>query len=356
MSIHEKSFDTAADCPLDGIRVIDLSRLVAGNAVSSQLADFGAEVIKIEDPVKGDPLRAWQTDGISVHWKLYARNKKSVALSLRDPRGRELLLDLAATSEVLIENFRPGTLEKIGLGPEVLRQRNPGLVIVRVSGWGQSGPYRDRPGFGTLVESMSGYAARTGFADREPVLPPTALAAMIAGLYGAFAVMVALRRVEVEGGGGQVIDLPLLDPIFSFIATEAPIYRMTGQIRPRAGSRSETTSPRNVFRTSDGRYIGISASIQAMSERLFRAIGREDMIADPRFRTNSDRVRHAEECEAPIVEFIAARTLEENMAAFAAAEVTPAPVYDIDQFLADRHVIEREIVVDVPDHETGRLT
>lgn len=358
MSLHEKSFDPGFDsgaCPLDGIRVVDLSRLVAGNAVSSQLADFGAEIVKIEDPVKGDPLRAWQSRGVSVHWKLYARNKKSVALSLRDPRGRELLLDLAASSEVLIENFRPGTLEKMGLGPEVLHARNPRLVIVRVSGWGQSGPYRDRPGFGTLVESMSGYAARTGFADREPVLPPTALADMIAGLYGAFAVMVALRRVEVEGGGGQVIDLPLLDPIFSFIATEAPIYKLTGEIRPRTGSRSETTSPRNVFRTKDGRYIGISASIQAMSERLFRAIGREDMITDPRFRTNSDRVRHAEECEAPIAAFIASRSLEENMRAFATAEVTAAPVYDIDQFLADPHVQQREIVVEMPDPDLGRI-
>jgi crotonobetainyl-CoA:carnitine CoA-transferase CaiB-like acyl-CoA transferase len=354
MSLHEKSFDPASG-PLAGVRVIDLSRLVAGNAVSSQLADFGAEVIKIEDPVRGDPLRAWQSRGVSVHWKLYARNKKSVALSLRQPKGRELLLDLAASSEVLIENFRPGTLEKMGLGPEVLQARNPRLVIVRVSGWGQSGPYRDRPGFGTLVESMSGYAARTGFADREPVLPPTALADMIAGLYGAFAVMVALRRVEVDGGGGQVIDLPLLDPIFSFIATEAPIYRLTGEIRPRTGSRSETTSPRNVFRTKDGRYIGISASIQAMAERLFRAIGREDMTTDPRFRTNSDRVRHAKECERPIAAFIASRTLDENMAVFAAAEVTAAPVYDIDQFLADPHVQEREIVVEMPDPDLGRI-
>jgi formyl-CoA transferase len=168
--------------------------------------------------------------------------------------------------------------------------------------------------------------------------------------------MVALRQVEVEGGAGQVIDLPLLDPLFSFIATEAPIYNLTGQIRPRTGSRSETTSPRNVFRTRDGRYIGISASIQAMAERLFRAIGRQDMIADPRFRTNTDRVRNAEECEAPIAEFIAARTLDENIAEFAAAEVTAAPVYDIDQFLADPHVIAREIVVDVPDEQTGSLT
>ena len=212
-----------------------------------------------------------------------------------------------------------------------------------------------RPGFGTLVESMSGYAARTGFADREPVLPPTALADMVAGLYGAFAVMVALRQVEIEGRAGQIIDLPLLDPLFSFIATEASIYGLTGEIRPRTGSRSETTSPRNVFRTKDGRYIGISASIQAMAARLYRAIGREDVIADPRFRTNTDRVRHAEECEAPIAEFIAARTLDENMAVFAAAEVTAAPVYDIDQFLADPHVTARDIVVDVTDEQTGRL-
>src|ERR1051325_11471890 len=189
MEVPKQSFDPVAACPLDGLRVIDLSRLVAGNAVSSQLADFSVEILKIEEPQKGDPLRAWQTNGVSVHWKLYARNKKSVALSLRDPRGRDLLLDLIAGSEVLIENFRPGILEKMGLGPDVLHRRNPRLIIVRVSGWGQDGPYRDRPGFGTLVESMSGYAARTGFADREPVLPPTALADMVAGLYGAFAVM-----------------------------------------------------------------------------------------------------------------------------------------------------------------------
>src|SRR5215831_4758911 len=326
MDVPEKSFEPGATCPLDGVRVIDMSLLVSGNMVSLQLGDFGAEVIKIEDPRRGDPLRAWQTDGVSVHWKVYCRNKKSVALSLREPRGRELFLDLVATAQVLIENFRPGTLETMGLGLDLLHRRNPRLVILRVSGWGQDGPYRDRPGFGTLVESMSGYASRTGFPDREPALPPTALADMVAGLYGAFAVMVALREVEAKGGVGQVIDLPLLDPLFSFIATEAAIYRLTGTVRERTGSRSETTSPRNVFRTKDGRYIGISASIQAMAERLFRAIGREDMISDPRFRTNSDRVRNAEACEAPIVAFIGERTLAENMEVFERAAVTAAPI------------------------------
>src|SRR6202011_3613488 len=199
MSVPERSFAPDAACPLDGVRVIDMSRLVSGNMVSLQLADFGAEVIKIEDPKRGDPLRAWQSEGVGVHWKVYSRNKKSVALSLREARGRELLLGLAATAQVLIENFRPGTLEAMGLGPAVLHRDNPGLIIVRVSGWGQDGPYRDRPGFGTLVESMSGYAARTGFADREPALPPTALADMVAGLYGAMSVLVALREIEAKG-------------------------------------------------------------------------------------------------------------------------------------------------------------
>jgi crotonobetainyl-CoA:carnitine CoA-transferase CaiB-like acyl-CoA transferase len=355
MSVRQKSFEPAVSCPLDGVRVVDLSRLVSGNMVSLQLADFGAEVIKIEDPKRGDPLRAWQSEGVSVHWKVYSRNKKSLALSLREACGRELLLRLLATAQVLIENFRPGTLEAMSLGPEILHDRNPGLIIVRVSGWGQDGPYRDRPGFGTLVESMSGYAARTGFADREPALPPTALADMVAGLYGAMAVLVALREIEAKGGKGQVIDLPLLDPLFSFIATEAAIYRLTGAVRERTGSRSETTSPRNVFRTKDGRYIGISASIQAMAERLFRTIGRADMITDTRFRTNTDRVRNAAACEAPIAAFIAARTLAENMEIFERAEVTAAPVYDIDQFMADPHVIAREILVDLPDDAMGYL-
>src|SRR5271169_4748365 len=332
-----------------------MPRMVSGNMVSLQLADFGAEVVKIEDPKRGDPLRAWQTDGVSVHWKVYSRNQKSLAISLREARGRELFLNLLATAQVLIENFRPGTLEAMGFAPDVLHRQNPRLIILRISGWGQDGPYRDRPGFGTLVESMSGYASRTGFPDREPALPPTALADMVAALYGAFAVMVALRQVEAKGGVGQVIDLPLLDPLFSFIATEAAIYRLTGTVRERTGSRSETTSPRNVFRTEDGRYIGISASIQAMSERLFRAIGCEDMITDPRFRTNSNRVRNAEACEAPIAAFIAARTLAENMEVFERAEVTAAPVYDIDQFMADPHVIERGILVDLPDDDLGFL-
>jgi crotonobetainyl-CoA:carnitine CoA-transferase CaiB-like acyl-CoA transferase len=347
-------FDPAAAAPLDGIRVVDLSRLVAGNMVSLQLADQGAEVIKIEDPKVGDPLRAWRTNGLSLHWKVYARNKKSLAINLRPQAGRDALADILATSHVLIENYRPGTLEEMGLGPAILHARNPGLIIVRITGFGQDGPYRDRPGFGTLVEAMSGFAAKNGFEDRPPVLPPLAMADMIAGLYGAYAIMVALRVVE-QGGKGQVIDLPLLDPVISVLGPDPAIYQVSGQKPVRTGSRSLTTSPRNAYRTSDGRYIAISASIQAMAERLFRAIGRADMIDDPRFRTNTDRVRNIDACDGIVADFILNRTLAENMAIFEAAEVTATPIYEVDQLIEDWHVRERGILVEAPDAEAGAV-
>ncbi len=352
--VHQRDFTPAARPPLSDLRVIDLSRLVAGNMVSLQLADHGAEVIKIEDPQKGDPLRAWRVGGHSLHWKVYARNKKSVALGLRDPVALGLLRDLIATADVLVENFRPGTLEEMGLGPQDLWARNPRLIVVRISGFGQDGPYAERPGFGSLVEGMSGFAAMNGFADREPVLPPLALADMIAGLYGAYAVMIARREVE-RGGPGQVIDLPLLDPIVSILGPQAESFRTSGHLPERTGSRSNTTSPRNVFRTRDGRWIAISASIQTMAERLLRVVGRPDMIADPRFATNTARVANVAETEAPIVAFIAARDCAEVMAIFEREQITAAPVYDVDQLIADPHVVARDVLVDMPDAEMGRV-
>jgi crotonobetainyl-CoA:carnitine CoA-transferase CaiB-like acyl-CoA transferase len=283
-----------------------------------------------------------------------------VTLNLRAPDGMALMRRLIDTADVLIENYRPGTLEKMGLGPDVLHQTNPGLILVRVSGWGQDGPYKDKPGFGSLVEGMSGFAAKNGYADRPPVLPPLALADMIAGLYGAFAVMVALRSREAQGGEGkkgrgQVIDLPLLDPIFSIIGPDAAIFQLTKQLKARTGSRSTTTSPRNVFTTKDGRYLAISASIQTMAERLYRTIGRADLIDDPRCKTNVDRVKNIDYCEAPVTDFIADRTLAENLDIFERAEVTAAPVYDIDQFMADPHVRARGIITEVPDAEMGTV-
>jgi crotonobetainyl-CoA:carnitine CoA-transferase CaiB-like acyl-CoA transferase len=354
MTLKKRQYAPDAKGALQGVRVLDLSRLFAGNLLTQLLGDFGAEVIKVEPP-DGDTLRAWQTKGVSTHWKVYARNKKSVTLNLRAREGMDLLRKLVATAQVFIENYRPGTLEEMGIGPDVLHALNPKLIIVRVSGWGQDGPYRDKPGFGSLVEGMSGFASKNGFADRPPVLPPLALADMIAGLYGSNAVLIALREIEQRGGNGQVIDLPLLDPIFSILGPEAALYKLTHKIEPRVGSRSNNTSPRNVYETKDGRFISISASIQNMAERLFRAIGRADMIDDPRFRTNSDRVKNIDECDRPVAEFIKARTLAEGLAIFEAAEVTAAPVYDIDQFIADPHVRAREIVTELPDAEMGSV-
>ena len=337
---------------LDGVRVLDLSRLVAGNTLTGVLADFGAEVIKVE-PEAGDTLRAWRTQDVQVNWKLYARNKKSLALELRNAESKALLLKLAAKADLFVESFRPDTLEQMGLGPEVLLAGNPKLVIVRISGWGQTGPYRRRPGFGTLVEGISGFASFNGFPDREPVLPPMYMADSYAGLYGAIGAMIALREVEVNGGKGQVIDLPLLDPLFHVLGPQAAAYRLTGKVKPRTGSRSTNSGPRNAYRTSDGKYVALSASTQKMAERVFTAIGRSDLIDDPRYRTNAERVKNAEALDAIIGEFVAARTQAENVAFFEKAEVTIGPIYDIAQILEDPHFIDREVLADYPDPDMG---
>jgi crotonobetainyl-CoA:carnitine CoA-transferase CaiB-like acyl-CoA transferase len=350
-----REFDLNATGPLTGVRVLDLSRLVAGNMLSLQLADFGADVIKVEPSDHGDPLRAWGDSHIATSWKVYARNKKSLALNLRDPTAIDILLRLAESTAILIEGFRPGRLEMMGLGPEALHARNPKLVLVRISGFGQTGPYRERPGFGTLIEAMSGFADRNGFPDREPVLPPLALADMVAGLNGAAAVLMALREIEVNGGKGQVIDLSLLEPLFSILGAEAAGYRATGKLKQRVGSASNTASPRNVYPTSDGKWVALSASIQSMVERVFRVVGRPEAIDDPRFATNADRVQHREEVDGVVAEWIAERTQEEALRIFAEADVTAGPVYDIAQFMDDPHVREREIVVELPDDEMGTI-
>jgi len=353
MPIQKAQFDPTAEGPLRGVRVLDFSRLVAGNMLSLQLADLGAEVVKVEAPGRGDTLRDWREKGLSVHWKVYARNKKSITLDLKSPEAPAIILDLVAHFDVMIESFRYRYLEKLGVGPDRLLERNPKLILVRVSGFGQTGPYAKRPGFGTLVEAMSGFASRNGFEDREPVLPPLAMADMIAGLYGAMATVVAVRDIERNGGSGQVIDLSLLDSIFSILGPEAAIHRLSGKLRARVGSASESTSPRNVYATKDGGWVAISASTQSMTERLFAAIGRADLNTDPRFKTNAERIKRRREVDAIVGDFIGQRTLAENVAFFEEAGVTAGPVYDIAQFLDDPHVQARGIVVDAPDDEMG---
>ena len=351
--LQRRDYEKEATGTLHGVRVLDLSRLFAGNLLTQILGDFGADVIKVE-PLEGDTLRAWTVEGIATHWKVYARNKRSLCLDLRRPEAAEVIRRLVPGAAMLVESFRPGVLEAMGLAPEALRAINPHLVVVRISGWGQDGPYAKRPGFGTVIEGFTGFASMNGFPDREPVLPPMYLADAVSGLYGASAAAIALREAE-RSGRGQTIDLSLLEPLFAVLGTQAANYRLTGKVKPRTGSRSTNASPRNVYRCSDGRYVGLSASIQKMTERLFRAIGREDMIGDPRFRTNADRLRHQDELDAAIAPFIEQRTQAENVAFFEAAEVTIGPINDIAAIVRDPHVAARGLLAEYPDDEMGKL-
>jgi crotonobetainyl-CoA:carnitine CoA-transferase CaiB-like acyl-CoA transferase len=355
MALRQKPFDPTAAGPLTGIRVLDFSRLMAGNMLSLQLADFGALVVKVEVPGRGDTLRDWRANGVSAHWKVYCRNKKSITLNLKSPEAPGIIRDLVAHFDVMIESFRHGYLEQLGLGPEQLLAVNPRLVLTRISGFGQTGPYAERPGFGSLVEAMSGFAARNGFADREPVLPPLALADMVAGLSGAMATLAAVREVEVRGGKGQVVDVSLLEPMVSILGPEALVYRLTGRTKQRVGSGSEMTAPRNVYATSDGGWLAISASTQSMAERLFRAIGREDLITTEGFRNNSERVANRLEVDRVVGGWIRGRTLAECVAFFEEQGVTAGPVYDVPELVADPHVVERGVLVRTPDPELGEI-
>jgi len=340
--------------PLKDARVLDLSRLVAGNVLTMVLADLGASVLKVEPP-HGDTLREWLVNGIDTAWKTYSRNKKSLCLNLRESLGREILLKLVARASIFVESYRPGTLERMQLAPETLLKVNPKLVIARISGWGQDGPYAGRPGFGTLVEGMSGFASMNGFADREPVLPPIYLADMTAGLYGAIGVLAAFRNVETGDGRGQVIDIPLLDPLFSILGAQAANYRLTEKVKPRTGSCSTNSAPRNVYKTADGKWISLSASTQAMSERLFRAIGRPDMITDERFATNELRLQNVTALNSVLTNYIGALSQAECLASFQNAGVTVAPVYDMADIEQDPHFRQRNIVVELPDSEMGTV-
>ena len=338
--------------PLADVRVLDLSRLVAGNMLTMVLADFGAEVIKVEQPGAGDPLRAWMSDGLDLWWRVYGRNKRSITLNLGHAAGQELLLRLLPTADLLVESFIPGTLEKWGLGPDTLLARNPRLIIIRISGWGQDGPYRHRPGFGTFVEAMSGFAAMTGTAEGPPTLPPVPLGDMSAALYGVGAAMIALYH-RGQRGKGQVIDLSLLEPLFSLLGPLAAEYRLTGRVRRRIGNRTYNSAPRNTYRTRDGAWIAISASTPAMAAQFFRALGRSDLLQEERFATNEARIRHVEELDRIVGTEIARYDLNEILARFEEQGVGAAPVYDIVQFLRDPHVQARGIVVEVPGPADG---
>ncbi|MBP0443508.1 CoA transferase [Roseomonas sp. SSH11] len=345
---------TAEGGPLQGLRVLDLSRLVCGNVLTMLLGDFGAEVVKVEEPGPGDPLRAWIADGVSAHWKVYGRNKRSIALNLRSPEGRAVLERLIARADVLVEGFRPGTLERWGLGPELLLQRHPDLVILRISGFGQTGAYRMRPGYGSLIEGLSGFASRNGFADRPPLLPSFPLADMVAGMMGAFATVTAVRAREA-GGRGQVVDLSLLEPMVAMFGADALLQGLTGTVRGRTGSRGSSAAPRNTYRTGDGNWLTISAPMQSMAEKLFDAMGHPEMKRDPRFETNSARMANVEALDAAITAWLASRSAAEAWATLDAAGVTAAPIYDAAQLASDPHVVSRGVFRTVADTELGKV-
>lgn len=350
-----RDFDATREGPLAGVRVVDLSRLVAGNMTTHVLADHGADVIKVERPGRGDDLRHWRVAEVDIYWKVYARNKRSMALDYRDGEGHETLLRLVETAHVLVENFLPGKLEEWGLGPDILLERNPKLVILRISGWGQTGMYRRRPGFGTLVEAMSGWAYLNGHPDKPPTLPPLALADMVAGLYGATAILTALRAAEGEEGRGQVIDLSLFEPILSLIGSEAAQFALTGQPTMRSGNQSTHTAPRNVYACADGAYVAMSGSMQSMAERIMDTIGRPELKADPRFATNDARVANRDALDAIIGDFIRQRSQKENLALFEAAGVTVGPVCSIADLVDHPYVLEREALVALPDAVMGSV-
>ena len=329
--------------PLHGLRVIDLSTLLAGPNCGRYLADFGADVIKIERPDGGDSLRrlAWRDprDGEGLWWKLVNRNKRTIALDLKSPEDLELLLRLVSDADVLIENFRPGTLERLGLGPDVLLALKPALVITRVTGFGQTGPYRNRPGFATIAESMSGLASISGEPDGQPLLPAIALTDEVTGVVAAFATMVALRS-----GVGQVVDISLLESLFQLMGPLISLYELTGEVQERLGSGLPYSVPRGTYRCSDGHWVGVSTSSDSVAARVLQLLGVGD---DSRFTTFSARMEHREELEAAMTAWCAARTQAEVMDAFTAAEAAIGPVMSMADISADPHYAARQAIANV---------
>lgn len=342
---------------LDGLRVIDAATLFAGPSAAMLLGDFGADVVKIEHPRRGDPARGHgaSADGVGLWWKTLARNKRAAAVDLSRAEGQEILRRLAARSDVLIENFRPGTLERWNLSPEDLLELNPRLVVARMTGFGQSGPMARRPGFGTLAEAMSGFAAMTGEPDGPPTLPPLALADGIAGLAMAYAVMVALRARE-RTGRGQVIDMAIIEPILGLLGPQVTAYKALGVVPRRTGNRSSSNAPRNTYRSRDGRWLAVSTSAQAVAERVMTLVGRPDLTAQPWFATGSGRVEHVEELDEAVASWIAERDAEEVIARFEEAEAAIAPIYDVTDIVRDPQYAALETFVELPDEELGSVT
>ncbi|WP_136089163.1 CaiB/BaiF CoA transferase family protein [Auritidibacter ignavus] len=341
---------------LDGVRVLDLSRLVAGNQLTSLLADFGADVIKIERLGIGDTLRNWRVRGVETHWKAYSRNKRSVELDLRHPDHKEILLRLVERCDVVVDSFKPGDMERFGLSDNALLTRNPKAIIVHISGWGSTGSRSNMPGFGTVVEAASGLASRTGEADGPPQLPPGSFADMISGTYGAFAVTACLaRRFSSEGFCGEIIDLSLFEPMFAIMGPQAADFELTGEAPKRIGSRITSAAPRNVYKCADGLWIALSGSTQAMSERIFTAIGRPELIEDPRFSSNNQRLKHVQELDEILGSYFLENPREVVLSKLQALQVTAGAVTTIADLIGSDFFESRQILCRDSGDETGTL-
>ena len=341
--------------PLENIKILDLSRLAAGNMVSHMFADFGADVVKVEKPGKGDDLRNWKINGISHWWAVYSRNKRSISIDLKKDEGLALLKELVKSADVFIENFVPGTLEKWGIGPEQLGKLNKNLIILRISGWGQTGIFKNAPGFGSLVEGMSGFAAMTGEEKQSPLLPPLALADMVAGLTGFGAILMAILTSKKDNTGGQVIDLSLFEPFFSILGPWAASYKISGKVPKRIGNRSNVAAPRGIYKTKDNKYVSLSASMQSMWEKLALTIGSSDLIKDPRFLTNSDRLNNQDDLDKPISKFIKKYSREEVLNIFSKEGITVGPVLDISEIIEHPYIQDREVLIDHYNKEYGNV-
>lgn len=322
--------------PLTGLRVVDASTLFAGPMAAMHLGDMGADVVKVEHPTRPDPARGHgpSKDGQNLWWKTLGRNKRTVAIDLHTDGGREAFLRLARTADVVIENFRPGTLERWGLDYAALSAENPGLVLARVTGFGQIGPYKRRPGFGTLAEAMSGFASSTGEPDGPPTLPPFGLADGVASLATAYAIMVALHARDRDGKG-QEIDVAIIEPILAMLGPQITRWDQLGTAQPRTGNRSVNNAPRNAYRTADGSWVAVSTSAQSIAERVVALVGRPELADEPWFASGATRAEHADELDEAVGSWIARHSRDEVVAAFEAAEAAVAPIYDPADIVAD---------------------
>ncbi len=342
--------------PIEGLRVIDASTVIAGPTIGMLMGDFGADVIKVEHP-RGDPLRetGYQKDGVGLWFKMANRNKRGITLNFNTPRGQNLFKTLVRTADVVIENFRTGTMEKWGLGWKDLQNINPKLVMVRVTGFGQTGPYKNRPGFGTIAEAFSGFASVTGEADGPPTLPNFGLADGIAAAYGTFATMFALYHRDAKGGNGQYIDLSIYEPLFQVLGPQPLQFDQLGIIQERLGNRSKNNAPRNTYRTRDGHWVAISTNTPAIVKRVMTLCGGKVAAEDPRFQTPQDRVAHIDEVDGIVAEWIGRHNLQVVLKEFEKAEAAIGPAYNIGQIFQDPQYQARGDIIEVSDEDLGPI-